>query len=151
MPAFIGFSTKDVCQSRELVRPGVDGGVGGIAGPQPRLGKKFRLTDTQLVLRDLLNAFSIKQGDKVGQPQYGTTLWNFVFDPNTADLRDQIENEIIRVAGLDPRLTIGTIQVYSQENGVLIEMEIAVSPFNDIVPFGFFLNRFDGSIQQLGQ
>ena len=151
MATFIGFSTSDVCQSRAVSRPGVDGGIGGIAGPQPRLGKKFKLTDTQLVLRDFLNALSIKQGDKVGQPGYGTTLWNFIFDPNTADLRTQVENELLRIAALDPRLTVGTIQVFSEENGILIEMEISVNPFNDVVPLGFFLNRFDGTIQQLAQ
>lgn len=147
MPTYIGFSTKNVCQVRGTTRPGVDGGVGGIL-QEPRLGRKFRLTDSQLVIQDILNAFSIKQGDKVGQPGYGTTLWTFIFDPNTADLRNQIEDEIRRVVSGDPRVTIGTLQLFSQENGVLVEMEIAISPYNNVVPFGFFLNRFDGSIQQ---
>lgn len=150
MPTYIGFSTKDVCQPRETTRPGVAGGIGTIT-VQPKIGKKFRLTDEKLVLDDFLNSFNIKQGDKVGQPGYGTTLWNFVFEPNTPDVRDQIENEVRRVAGLDPRLSIGTIQVYSQENGVLIELEISVTPFNNVVQFAFFLNRYDGSIQQLAQ
>jgi len=147
MATYIGFSTKNVCQVRGATKPGVDGGVGGIL-QEPRLGKKFRLTDSQLVIQDILNAFSIKQGDKVGQPGYGTNLWAFIFDPNTADLRNQIEDEVRRVVSSDPRVTIGTLQLFSQENGVLVEMEIAISPYNNVVPFGFFLNRFDGSIQQ---
>ncbi len=150
MPTYIGFSTKNVCQPREITRPGVDGVIGTVT-QQPPIGKKFRLIDDQLVLQDFLNAFSIKQGDKVGQPGYGTTLWNFVFDPNTADLREQIEREVRRVASLDPRLNIGTLQLYTQENGILIEMEIAVNPYNNVVQFGFFLNRFDGTITQLAQ
>ena len=150
MPTYIGFSTQDVGQPRNLVQQGADGGIGTIT-QQPPVGKKYRLVDTELVIQDLLNAFSIKQGDKVGQPSYGTTLWNFVFEPNTEDVRDQIQAEVRRVASLDPRLTLGTIQLYTHDNGVLIEMQMSVSPFNNVVPFGFFLNKYDGSIQRLSQ
>lgn len=150
MPTYIGFSTQNVGVARTISTPGVDGGIGGIV-KQPYVGKKFRLTDAELVQQDLLNAFSIRQGNKVGQPQYGTTLWNFVFDPNTPDLREQIETEVRRVTALDPRVTIGSIQVFTHENGILIEMQISINPFNDVVPFGFFLNRYDGSIQRLSQ
>lgn len=150
MPAYIGFSTKNVCQPRDIARTGADGGIGNLV-QEPRLGKKFRLTDSQLVIQDFLNALSVKQGDKVGQPGYGTLLWTYLFDPNTQDLRDQIESEIRRVVASDPRITLGTIQLFSNENGVLVEMEISISPFNNVVPFGFFLNRFTGSVQQLGQ
>lgn len=150
MPTYIGFSTQNIGQARNLRTPGVDGGIGGIV-KQPLVGKKFRLTDAELVQQDLINAFSIKQGDKVGQPSYGTTLWNFIFDPNTSDLREQVETEIRRVTALDPRVTIGTLQIYTHENGMLIEMQISINPFNDVVPFGFFLNRYDGSIQRLSK
>lgn len=150
MPTYIGFSTKNVNQPRTLTKSGADGGIGNIVS-EPRLGKKFRIVDTECVLQDFLNAFNIKQGDKVGQPGYGTTLWNFLFEPNTGDVRQQIENEIRRVASQDPRLQIGTIQLYSQENGVLVEMEISVNPFSNVVQFGFFLNRYDGSVQQMSQ
>lgn len=150
MPTYIGFNTKNIDQPRDVVTSGVDGGIGNIV-QQPLTTKKFRLTDTDLVLQDLLNAFSIKQGDKVGQPGYGTTLWNFVFEQNTADLREQVENEVRRVASLDPRLSIGTIQLFNHENGILIEMQISVNPFNDVVPFGFFLNKYNGTIQRLSQ
>lgn len=150
MPTYIGFSTLNVEQVRNIVSTGVDGGIGGIV-QAPRLGKKYRLVDTQLVLQDFINAFNIKQGDKVGVPEFGTTLWNYVFEPSTPEVRTSIENEIRRVASYDPRLTLGTIQLYAQDNGILVELEVAVSPFNNVVPFGFFLNRFDGSIQQTSQ
>lgn len=150
MPTYIGFNTKNICQPRNLTRPGANGGVGTVEQP-PTLGKKFRLTDANLVIQDFLNSMSIKQGDKVGNPGYGTKLWDFIFDPNTSDLREQIEIEIRRLASLDPRLTIGTIDVYSRENGILIELEIAITPFSNVVQVGFFLNRFDSSVQRVAQ
>ena len=150
MPTYIGFNTKNICQPRTLTRSGSDGGIGTVEQPIT-LSKKFRLTDSNLVIQDFLNAMSIKQGDKVGNPGYGTRLWDFIFEPNTSDLREQIEVEIRRVASLDPRLTIGSIDVYSRENGILIELEIAITPFSNVIQVGFFLNRFDASIQRVVQ
>lgn len=150
MPTYIGFSTQNVNQPRDLTRPGIAGGIGNTVR-EPRQNKKYRIIDRECVLQDFLNSFNIRQGDKVGQPGYGTTLWNFVFEQNTADIRQQIENEVRRVAALDPRLQIGTMQLYTQDNGILVEMEISVRPFSNVVQFGFFLNRFDGSIQQMSQ
>lgn len=150
MPTYIGFSTKNVCQRRTVTRPGADGGIGSITD-QPKLGKKYKLTDTQLVLRDLLNAFSINQGDKVGQPGYGSSIRNFVFEPNTVETRQALEIAIRKIVANDPRIILNTIDVYSRENGILFELEIAVNPFNDVVQVGYFMNRFDGSIQQTGQ
>lgn len=150
MPTYIGYSTQNINQVRNEQRPGAVGGIGSVV-ESPYLGKKYRLVDEQLVIRDFLNAFNIKQGDKVGQPQYGTTLWNYVFEPNVQAVRQQIETEVRRVASTDPRMTVGTIDVYDNNNGVLIELEIAITPFTDTVQIGFFLNRFDGTIQQLAQ
>lgn len=150
MPVYVGFNTIDINQPRTAIRTGADGGVGSITTP-PRTGKKFRLVDTQLVLRDFQNALSIKQGEVVGNPTYGTTLWQFVFEPNTDETRRLIEDEVRRVANQDPRLSLNTIQTYNLDNGVLIEMQIAVNLNDSQVQVGFFLNRYDGSIQQMVQ
>jgi phage baseplate assembly protein W len=116
---------------------GVDGGTGSILQPV-RVGKKFRLVDTPLVVRDFINALNIQQGQKVGKPEYGTTLWSFVFEPNTPDTQFQLENEIRRVANLDPRMVLNSVKAYPQENGILIEVEMAIAPFNQ----AFLLNVF---------
>lgn len=150
MPTYLGFSSVDLCQPRVDQRPGVFGGIGTVTTP-PRSGRKYSLTDQQLVIRDLLNALSIKQGDKVGQPTYGTTLWSYVFEPNIDDVRDRIETEVRRMIALDPRIVLNSVGVYSQENGFLLQIEMAFSPFNQAVSVDFFLNRYNGSIQQLAQ
>jgi phage baseplate assembly protein W len=138
MPSYIGFSTINANkpQSTEL-STGSSGGAGGILQPIV-YGKKFRSVDEQLVIQDFINALNIPQGQKVGNPAYGTTLWSFVFEPNTADVQFQLENEIRRVASLDPRMILNSVKAYPQENGILIEVEIAISPFNNAQ----FLNVF---------
>jgi phage baseplate assembly protein W len=131
MPQYIGFSTIGANKPKTTDAPvGIAGGVGSIVRPI-NTGKKFRLVDEQLVIQDFVNALNIQQGQKVGQPEYGTTLWSFVFEPNTADVQFQLENEIKRVASLDSRLQLNSVKAFPQEQGILIEVELAVTPFNN--------------------
>jgi phage baseplate assembly protein W len=90
--------------------------------------KKFTLTDFALIKRDLLNAFNIRQGQLPGRPAYGTVLWDFLFENQTETLQSSIIQEIQRVAGGDPRLNLIDAQIYPQENGLLIELEIQFAP-----------------------
>jgi len=88
--------------------------------------KKFTLTDFDLIQRDLLNAFGIRQGELPGRPGYGTALYDFLFENQVEQISQQIRAEVQRVAGGDPRLTINDIQVFPQENGILIQLQITV-------------------------
>lgn len=140
MPQYKGFSTVGANQPRTTnATPGVDGGYGSLM--QPILtGKKFTLVDEKLVIQDFVNALNIKQGEKVGQPGYGTTMWSLVFDPNTFELQSQVETEIKRVAGLDPRMILNYVKAYPQDNGILVEVEMAVQPFNNATTINLFIN-----------
>jgi phage baseplate assembly protein W len=86
--------------------------------------KNYVLTDFDLIKRDLLNAFNIKQGEVPGRPNVGTTIWNFMFDNQGPELTQDLYNEIQRVVALDPRIYVGDVQVYVQDNGILIELEV---------------------------
>jgi phage baseplate assembly protein W len=141
MPSYIGFSTINVNkpQSTQL-STGSSGGVGSVMQPIV-YGKKYRTLDEQLVIQDFINALNIPQGQKVGNPAYGTTLWSFVFEPNTSDVQSQLVNELTRVANSDPRLILNSVKAYPQENGILIEVEIAIAPFNNAQFLNVFLNN----------
>jgi len=145
MPNYIGFSTINANKPQSTVMPaGIDGGSGSTVRPII-FGKKFRLVDQPLVIQDFVNALSIRKGEKVGQPQYGTTLWSFVFEPNTIDMQLQLEDEIRRIAAQDPRLILNSVKAYPQENGILLEVELAISPFNQAQLLSVF---FDSGTNQ---
>ena len=149
-PIYKGFSTVGANQPTYIQQatPGVFGGPGTLNIPV-RQGRKFVLSDEQLVLRDLLNALSIQQGQKVGNPSYGTTLWTYVYEPQTQETQTQISNEIRRVVSLDPRISLNNLALYANGDGILMQLEIAFQPYNNVVGANFFLNRYDGTIQQL--
>ena len=109
MPTFIGFSTQQLDAVRSSqIRSGVDGGAGSITNSL-KLTKKYRTVDQELVVRDLLNALNIPQGQKIGRPEYGTSLWSFIFEPNTFDVQIQLEAEVRRVVSLDPRIQLNSV------------------------------------------
>ena len=103
--------------------------------------KKFTLTDFPLIKQDLLNAFNIRQGELVGRPDYGTALWDFLFEPQTIETEIAIRNEVQRVAGGDPRLTIANIYTYPQENGILIELQIQIVPSSNAEILAIFFDQ----------
>jgi phage baseplate assembly protein W len=116
MPTFIGFNTQDQY-------------------------KKFTLLDEDLVKRDLLNGLNIRQGQLPGRPQFGTTLWENLFENQSPALVTAIENEIQRVAGYDPRIQIMDTQVFPQENGILIQVQLAVVPNTTAQQLSIFFNQ----------
>ena len=131
MTQYVGFSTINANKPQTTAAStGIDGGVGSIlANITP--GKKFRLTDEVLVLQDLVNAFNINRGEKVGQPAYGSAIWTYVFEQNDGATQTQLEAEVTRIVNSDPRLLLNSVKSYPQENGILIEVELAVQPFNN--------------------
>jgi phage baseplate assembly protein W len=116
MPTFIGFNTQGQY-------------------------KKFTLTDYELVKRDLLNALNIRQGQLVGRPEYGTALWDNLFENQTTETERAITNEIQRVAGGDPRLQIDNIEIFQQQNGMLIQIELVIVPSTDVERLSIFFDQ----------
>ena len=102
--------------------------------------KKFTLTDFELIKRDLANAFNIRQGELPGRPDYGTIMWNFLFENQIEELQNSIVAEVQRVAGGDPRVFISDIQVFPEENGILIQLEVTVTPSTDAARLGIFFD-----------
>ena len=103
--------------------------------------KKFTLTDFELIKRDLLNAFNIRQGQLPGRPGYGTVLWDYVFEPQTTQTQNSINTEVQRVAGGDPRIFISDVQSYPEENGILIEIQLTVVPTQNAEILSIFFDQ----------
>jgi phage baseplate assembly protein W len=103
--------------------------------------KKFTLVDFDLIQRDLLNAFNIRQGELPGRPAYGSTIWNYLFENQVEQLQQQIRDEVQRVVGGDPRLFLNDVQVYPQENGILIQLQVTVVNTTDAKILSLFFNE----------
>ena len=103
--------------------------------------KKCRLVDYELVKRDVLNSLLIKQGEKLGNPSYGTNVWGLIFEPQTDSTMKDLEHEMRRTVEQDPRVKVDDLQVYPQQNGVLVELFVTVLPTTEKQRLSLFFNQ----------
>jgi len=91
---------------------------------------KFRLTNFDLVKRDILNHFYIRKGEKLMNPSFGTIIWNVLYEPFTEDLKSVITADIKAIANYDPRVSFDNIVVTEYDQGLQILLELRYLPTN---------------------
>lgn len=99
-----------------------------------------RLYDIALIKQDLINHFHIRQGEKLSDPEFGTIVWDVLFEPLTEDLKDAIIKNVSRIINYDPRTQVNKIIVDTYESGIQIECEIVYLPYSITEKLQF---RFD--------
>ena len=92
--------------------------------------KKFRLTDSELVKRDLINHFGIRKGQKLMNPNFGSIIWNMLYEPLTADVKSTIVEDVKRIVSYDPRLQVDNVVLDEFEHGIQIQVELTFLPGN---------------------
>ena len=92
--------------------------------------KKFKLTDLELVKRDLLNHFSIRKGEKLMQPNFGSIIWNILYEPLTPEIQALITADIKRIVDYDPRLNVDGVLVNELDNGLQVQIDLTYLPGN---------------------
>ena len=91
------------------------------------IGREFKdpkLYDIELVKQDLLNNFNIRKGEKLENPNFGTNLWNYLFDPLDADTKDAVIREVEAVINYDPRVALDQLEVFEAENGLQVKITV---------------------------
>jgi phage baseplate assembly protein W len=86
--------------------------------------RKFTLTDFELVRQDLFNHFSIRKGEKLMNPKFGTVIWDLLFEPLTDDVRSVIVSDIKNVVNYDPRIEADSVTITEFNHGIQIELEL---------------------------
>lgn len=94
--------------------------------------KKYTLNDFALAKQDLINYFSIRKGEKLMQPEFGTIIWNMLFEPLTETVQQEIQEDVTRIVGYDPRLQVGQILVTQQTTGFLIQITLSYVNTNQV-------------------
>jgi phage baseplate assembly protein W len=94
------------------------------------VAKKFRLVDFDLVKQDLINHFNIKKGEKLMQPNFGSIIWNCLYEPLTPEVKAAITEDIRRVVNYDPRLQVDEVIVNEFDQGLQIQIDLTYLPGN---------------------
>lgn len=92
--------------------------------------KNYKLYDIDLVKQDLINHFYIRKGEKLENPEFGTVIWDMLFEPFTEDVKTIIAKDVEDIVNYDPRIVVNEIQVDSTDQGIRIQADITYIPFN---------------------
>ena len=90
--------------------------------------KKFRVTNFELVKRDLLNHFSIRKGEKLMQPNFGTIIWDMIFEPLTETTKSAIIDDVTTIVSYDPRVRVTQVIVDQLDLGIQLQINLTYVP-----------------------
>lgn len=107
---------------------------------------KTRLEDSELIKRDLINHFNIRKGEKLMNINFGTIIWDVLFEPLTEDLRDLIIEDVTEIVNYDPRIVAESILVDDYEHGILIELRIRYRTGNQSETMRFSFDQNSRSV-----
>lgn len=101
--------------------------------------RNFRLYDFELVKQDLLNHFNIRKGEKLENPDFGTIIWDILFEPFTQAVRDEIAKDVTKIINFDKRIRVEKILIDTTDFGIRIEAELTYLPtdFRDVLKIEF--------------
>jgi|TARA_B110000977_G_scaffold100605_1_gene132032 phage baseplate assembly protein W len=86
--------------------------------------------DLELIKQDLINHLHIRQGEKLENPEFGTIVWDLLFEPLTESLKEAVAKNITEIVNYDPRVQVERIVVDEYEAGIIIECELTYLPYN---------------------
>jgi phage baseplate assembly protein W len=90
----------------------------------------FKLYDIELVKRDLMNHFYIRKGEKLENPNFGTIIWDMLFENFTPEVRRLITEDVEQIINYDPRVKVNALTIDSTDQGIRIQADVVYLPFN---------------------
>jgi len=90
----------------------------------------FALYDFELIKQDILNHFHIRKGEKLSDPNFGTIIWDMLYEPFTDENRDEIINDVTVIVNYDPRVQAEQILVDSYDSGIEVNCRLTYLPYN---------------------
>ena len=92
--------------------------------------ENFSLFDFELIKQDLINHFHVRQGERLMQPEFGTIIWDLLFEPLTDEVKYAITENVSAIINYDPRISADQVIVTEYANGIQIECNLTFRPYN---------------------
>ncbi len=92
--------------------------------------RNFKLYDFEVAKQDLINRLSVRKGERVENPEFGTIIYDAIFEPFTEGLKDAIVEDITANLNADPRIATEEILVTEADKGIAVQATITYVPLN---------------------
>jgi phage baseplate assembly protein W len=107
-----------------------------------------KLYDYDLIKQDILNMFRTRQGERVMNPNFGTIIWNVIFDPLTEQLKEAVVQDVNRILNFDPRVVPVSINLTEEPYGLLLESTLSYVGTNQTDVLKLSFDKELGLVQQ---
>jgi phage baseplate assembly protein W len=77
-----------------------------------------------------MNHFYIRKGEKLENPNFGTIIWDMLFENFTSEVQRLITEDVEQIINYDPRVKVNTLTIDSTDQGIRIQADIVYLPFN---------------------
>jgi phage baseplate assembly protein W len=109
--------------------------------------RNFKLYDFEVAKQDLINRLSVRKGERVENPEFGTIIYDAIFEPFTEELKDAIVEDVTQNLNADPRISTQEILVTEADKGIAIQATITYVPLDITEKLRF--NFDENSLQRL--
>ncbi|HAI43100.1 MAG TPA: hypothetical protein DCM40_35865 [Maribacter sp.] len=99
--------------------------------------QNFKIYDFECAKQDLINRLSVRKGERVENPEFGTIIYDALFEPFTDALKDQITEDVTENLNADPRISTEEILVTEADKGLAIQATIRYVPLNIVEKLRF--------------
>lgn len=100
----------------------------GFSSIDKNFSNSYTLTGFDIAKQDLQNHFNIRKGEKLQLPDFGSVVWDMIYEPLNDTTIETIREDIQAVIAYDPRIEANSIVVDQYENGLLIELNLTYIP-----------------------
>jgi len=92
--------------------------------------RNFKLYDFECAKQDMINRLSVRKGERVENPEFGTLIYDAIFEPLTDILKDAIVEDITANLNADPRIAAQEIILTEEQHGISIQASVTYVPLN---------------------
>ena len=102
---------------------------------------KTETVDIELIKRDLLNHFHTIKGERVMRPNFGSIIWDMLFEPFDELVKESIIADVENIIAQEPRVNLVDLEVFEFEQGLRIDVELLYVPFKVVGTFELEFDR----------
>ena len=92
--------------------------------------QNFKVYDFECAKQDLINRLSIRKGERVENPEFGTIIYDSLFEPFTESLREAIVEDVTDNLNADSRIFAEEILVTEADHGIAIQATLRYVPLD---------------------
>ena len=92
--------------------------------------RNYKIFDFELVKQDIINHFYIRKGEKLENPEFGSEIWDLLFENFTDDVKAAIAKDVETVINYEQRVRAESVRILATEQGISIEAELLYIPMD---------------------